>query len=250
MKISIFVVFTRLYIVFFYTHFNNLLIFLCLGSILIGLFGALIQKNIKRFLAYSSINQLGFFILGFVTKTQEGFNFTLLGFILYNLTLIFILYVFNYLKTYKNKEVFFLKNLKNLYLKNPIVAFLLLINICSFAGIPPFIGFLSKFAVLLSLINSNYYFLVLFVLLLTLLSSYYYLKIIKLIFFEYIQNSFSVQYSIFKSSYSFTKTNYLFLAFNLFFVFFLILSFFFFSGFLSLIETIGFDLWLNTWTFY
>jgi NADH-quinone oxidoreductase subunit N len=228
MKIAIFVVFLRFYLVFFFTNFNILLLILCIGSLIVGLFGALVQKNIKRFLAYSSINQLGFFTLGLVTKTQEGFSFTLVGFLIYNITLIFILFILNYLKTYKNKEINFLTDLKNLYIKNPIIAFLLLVIICSFAGIPPFIGFLSKFAILLSLLNSNYYFVVFFVLFLSLLSSYYYLKIIKLIFFEFFNKSNFSKMSSFFLNYPISRTSYSFYLLNFFFFFVIIYSFIYF----------------------
>ena len=183
-KISVLVVFLKFFLIFYNTNFNKFLMFICIGSVIVGLFGALVQKTVKGFLAFSSVNQLGFVLLGLTTKTYAGFLFTLFNFTIYNLALLSLLFIFNYLKNNKNKEIVFITDLQSLYKTNPILSFLLLVLICSFAGLPPLIGFVAKFTIFFNLLIADYYFLTIVLLGLSVISSYYYLRIIKVIFFE------------------------------------------------------------------
>jgi NADH-quinone oxidoreductase subunit N len=193
-----------------------LLLFVIFLSMFIGGINAIFEQKLKKFIAYSSINQIGFLLIGFL-----GFNVSLFGvqsffyFIFvysFNLCLFFFL-LFWYSKNYINKNTFkkkikyfhfdqifqelnYISDLKNFfwiskYYKEPIqfsnfyiIWFCFILVLFSLAGIPPLAGFFGKFYILLYAFKLKYWFLVSFSILISIFSAYYYLRILKVTFFE------------------------------------------------------------------
>jgi NADH-quinone oxidoreductase subunit N len=83
-----------------------------------------------------------------------------------------------------HKPIKYLTDLSNIYTINKLLAFIIILNIFSLAGIPPLAGFFSKLFIFFSAIKNNYFSLVFFGIFISIISSFYYLKIIKIIFFE------------------------------------------------------------------
>jgi len=158
------------------------LLFTCgLLSILLTSFLGLVQHQLKRFYAYSSIANTGFVVLALALGTLTSLQSTIFYFFIYVfLSLNFLAIIFAFRFESKN-QLFKLDHLSDL--NSPILA--LLFAFCSFslAGIPPFLGFFSKFYVYLALIEAGYYFTLLLVGLLTIFSTFYYIRLISILFF-------------------------------------------------------------------
>ena len=186
-KISVFLVFLKLINMFKFLPY--VLITFCVGSMVIGAFGATRQMKMKRLLAFSSTAQLGFLFLGVSTSMLDMdfavYQYTILGFIIYNLTLIAFILVLLYLRNTHKTNIVYITDLANLYSTNPIAAFILLVLLASMAGLPPFIGFWAKYWILMQTVSSNSYIIFLIAVFLKMVSNIYYLGLIKLMFWEY-----------------------------------------------------------------
>lgn len=164
------------------------LLFTCgILSVLIGSIGGLFQKRIKRLLAYSMINNTGFLVLAVSIFSITSASFVIFFLIMYLLTLIGLFGVILSLRPVKTSSL--IKNiygLSNLFFINKALTVSLIIFLFTSAGLPPLVGFLSKFFVLLSLVNFNsqlFYILVL-ILILAPLSGFYYIRILKFLSFN------------------------------------------------------------------
>lgn len=168
---------------YFYFSSFIIVIFSCL-SFFFGIIGALYQTKIKRFLAYTSISHLGFILLPLSTGSFEGFFSSILYIIIYiclNINLFFILF---YLRYNKNlNKMYFLTEICNISLNQFVLALIFSLTLFSMAGIPPLMGFYSKYFVLMALINSDFIFMSFFMVIISVISAVYYLNIIKYIFF-------------------------------------------------------------------
>ena len=142
---------------------------------------AISQTNIKRFLAYSSIAQAGYIMVGLVAGSfgYQAIAFYILAYTFANLG-VFALVA--YLSTeFKSEE---LSSFSGLASRSPFVALTLTFLLLSLIGLPPTSGFIAKFLVFKSALNAGYIWLVIFGLLNSLIAAYYYLKIISLIYFK------------------------------------------------------------------
>jgi len=186
-KIVLTFFFVKLY--FFLFHFQveffSTLFFICgFLSLFIGIFNAMYQYKIKRFLAYSSITTVGFVLISFSTLTFDGF-FGGLYFVfsyLFSIALFFFL-ILNIRKINLKEfnELFELSLLSN---NNPVLLLFICFIFLSFAGIPPLIGFFGKFFIFFSLLNSFNYFILFVLFILSVISSFYYLRVIRFIYFN------------------------------------------------------------------
>lgn len=160
----------------------NIIFFLCLLSILIGSLGLLSVTDMKRFLVYGSINHIGFIFSCFFCGNLYSFicNFFYLVIYFFLLITFFCLFFFR-----NDKNVVYIYDLN--ILKNGNVLFLFVFCFCLFsmAGLPPFIGFFSKF-----LVSMNFYFytnslvVLVYILLFSLISVYGYIRVIAYLFFD------------------------------------------------------------------
>lgn len=151
-------------------------------SIIIGCFGAMVQTSLKRFLAYTSINQSGFIIMGLLTNSVLGLESTLLYLIVYMVSMLLFFYSVGGVTSDSLAEVNNITGISRLGLITALF---------SMAGIPPLFGFGSKYIVWLSLLDSlssgvlsqSHYQHILFLLvvsvIISLISAFYYLRLIK-----------------------------------------------------------------------
>lgn len=154
-------------------------------SMVWGCFGALVEKNFKKFVAFSSINQMGFLLIGVATGTFEGIRASLIYLLIYVIMNLGVFLVF--LNTYEKntgRNIAYLTDFSYFARNNWFYSIALVVILFSMAGIPPLAGFFGKYYLLLSAFESNMYSLVITGMLCSLVSSYYYLRIIKIMWFE------------------------------------------------------------------
>lgn len=149
-------------------------------TITLGNLFAIRQKNLKRFLAFSSISQAGYIMLGIITGSAQGMT----ALVYYVLVYIFSnLAAFGVIAAIENKTgKVSMDDYDGLYRTNPKLSLTMMLAMFSLAGIPPFAGFFSKFFIFASAVHGGYYILVLIALLNTIISLYYYLLVVKAMF--------------------------------------------------------------------
>jgi NADH-quinone oxidoreductase subunit N len=176
------------------TDWQQMLIFLAVSSMVIGNLAAIAQTNLKRMLAYSTIAQIGFMLLGF-TPTVIGVN-TLSAANGYSSAMFYLVtYVLTTLGTFglimlmskKGFEADEITDLSGLNKRSPMLAAVMGLFMFSLAGVPPVVGFYAKLAVLQSLVSTNqagYIWLAVVAVLLSLVGAFYYLRIVKVMYFD------------------------------------------------------------------
>lgn len=149
-----------------------------IASITIANLFAIKQRNLKRFMAFSSISQASYIMLAIIGGTAQGMStmvYYVLVYIFANLAIFGVIgAVEHHIKAEVRRET-----LDGLYKNNPHLAFITTIALFSLAGIPPFAGFFSKFFVFMSAFESGFRVLVFIALLNTVISLYYYLLVVK-----------------------------------------------------------------------
>lgn len=155
---------------------------LAVTSMIFGVFGALFQTNIKRFLAYSTVSHAGFMLVGLSTGTEAGVQGVLVYLSLY---LVMTLGMFSVLLNLRRQGEIIqdLSDLNGLSQLNSGLALTLAILLFSLAGIPPLAGFFAKFFVLLPAVEKGTYAIVITAVLMSVIAASYYLNIIKRIYF-------------------------------------------------------------------
>ena len=156
---------------------QEVLYWIIIASITLANLFALRQQNLKRLMAFSSISQAGYIMLGIISGTSQGMTslvFYVLIYMFANLS-VFTVITIVALRAHK----FTLDDYNELYNTNPKLAFLMTLALFSLAGIPPFAGFFSKFFIFAAAFEGGFHLLVFIALINTIISLYYYLKIVK-----------------------------------------------------------------------
>jgi len=185
-KIAVFIILIKLLGSVFsslYIFWIDMLLVLSVLSLLIGNIIAISQNNIKRMLAYSTIANIGFIFLGISMGSIDSYKAAMFYTLTYVITTIGAFGLLSQL-IYKNKPIEDIQELSGLSKNQPFPAFLLMVIMLSYIGIPPFIGFHAKLFVIQSLVHSEYIMLGIFAVLMTVIGSYYYLRVIKVIYFD------------------------------------------------------------------
>lgn len=185
---------------------KNFLIFIAILSLIIGAIGGLYQIKIKRLLAFSAINHIGFLIIALCINNKvslESFIFYLTQYSLTTLNIFLILIAFGYL-TYiypsygkantnnsqvystetldsqnQNLDINYIAQLTNLFNNNPMLTLSFVISLFSIAGTPPLLGFFAKQQVLLSALSVGFIFVSIIAINMSVVSAVYYLKLIQ-----------------------------------------------------------------------
>ncbi len=166
-----------------HAYWSDLFMVLALLSIALGSVVALMQTNIKRMFAYSTISHVGFIMLGFVTGVINGYGaavFYVLVYVLMSLAAFGVIILLNK----KGFEADQISDYKGLSKHSPWFALMMLLVMLSMAGVPPFIGFYSKFFILQQVISAGFVTVAIIAVVFAVISSYYYLQVIKSMYFE------------------------------------------------------------------
>jgi NADH-quinone oxidoreductase subunit N len=162
---------------------TQMLAALAVLSLVLGNTVALVQTNIKRLLAYSTIVNVGFIILGFVAGTPSGYTAALYY------TLVYVLVVLGsfgvvLLMSRAGYEADKLDDFKGLYQRDPLLALVMMMLMFSTAGVPPFVGFWAKLRIFQALWETQHFWLVIIAAGFSVVGVFYYLRVIKLMYFD------------------------------------------------------------------
>ncbi|MEG0645902.1 MAG: NADH-quinone oxidoreductase subunit N [Bacteroides sp.] len=156
---------------------QEVLYWVIIASITIANLFAIRQQNLKRLMAFSSISQAGYIMLGVIGGTAAGMSslvYYVLVYMVANLAVFAIITIIA-LRTHR----YTLEQYNGLYRTNPKLAFVMTLALFSLAGIPPFAGFFSKFFIFMAAFQAGFHLLVFIALINTVISLYYYLLIVK-----------------------------------------------------------------------
>nr|ALO20789.1 NADH dehydrogenase subunit 2 [Plotocnide borealis] len=206
-KLSVLVIIVQL------INFDYFIIISGTFSIIIGTLGAYNQTKLKRLIAYSGISHLGFILIGVSLCNQWGNEIAFLYLIIYILCVLPLCILI--IITYFSKDYYIIE-LSGLYNDSKLVSWLWAIIFFSIAGIPPLIGFLSKWLLLWVLFSYNYVYLSLIGIIFSILGVGYYLRIIKLIYFEKITDYLNWEVILKDNKFN-SKLNYYVLSFLIYF---------------------------------
>ncbi len=161
----------------------QIIYFVSLMSMLVGAFAGIAQDNIKRLLAYSSIGNMGFALIGLVAATPEGASAVVLYLFIY---MVMSAGVFAVVMSMRRggRSVYKISDLAGLSKTAPILASAMCVLMFSMSGIPPLAGFFSKFVVFNAAVAEGYYILAVLGILTSVVAAYYYLRIIKVMYFD------------------------------------------------------------------
>ena len=165
---------------------KNLFLISAFFSLLIGTFGALSQKKWKRFLAYSSINHIGFILIGFSSNENFGIFSIFMYLFIYVITIVatFSLIIDSRIHNYlQSNQLRYIKDILSCGNINPLLTISLTIILFSMAGIPPLSGFFAKVFVILVGIQSEVYSLIFFSVVMSSIACFYYIRIIQEMYF-------------------------------------------------------------------
>ena len=162
---------------------QGMLIVLCVLSMVLGNLIAIAQSNLKRMLAYSTIANMGYMLLGFLTANRYGFSAAMFYTIAYALTSLASFGMIMLLSR-EGFESDRLDDFKGLNQRSPWWAFIMLLVMFSLAGLPPTLGFYAKFMVIESAINEGFVWLAVVAVVTSLIGAFYYLRVVKLIYFD------------------------------------------------------------------
>ncbi|MBC7503323.1 MAG: NADH-quinone oxidoreductase subunit NuoN [Herminiimonas sp.] len=170
---------------------QQMLTVLAVLSMAVGNITAIVQTNFKRMLAYSTISQMGFMLLGLLSGVVNGNADAAAG--AYSSAMFYsITYVFTTLGTFgvimllarSGFEAENLEDLKGLNQRSPWFALVMLLLMFSLAGIPPVMGFYAKLSVLQAVLGTGQIWLAVVAVLFSLIGAFYYLRVIKLMYFD------------------------------------------------------------------
>ena len=149
-------------------------------TITLGNLFAIRQQNLKRFLAFSSIAQAGFILLGIIGQSQYGMSTVIYFVLVYIFSNLGAFGVVGIISNRSGKEN--INDYDGLYRTNPKLSMVMMLSLFSLAGIPPVAGFFGKFFLFAAAANHGLYILVLIAIVNTVISLYYYLLVIKAMF--------------------------------------------------------------------
>lgn len=159
-----------------------ILMVLAAATILIGNLFALRQNNFKRFLAFSSIAQVGFILIGISSSSQAGMASLIYFVLIYIFSNLAAFGVVSVVSALTGKEN--ISDFKGFYKNNPMLSWVLTIALFSLAGVPPTAGFFGKLFLLMAGAAKGNYGIIIFAALNMVISFYYYLSVVKAIFMD------------------------------------------------------------------
>ena len=159
-----------------------MLIILAIATMVIGNLFALRQQNIKRFLAFSSIAQVGFILVGISSGDKTGITAVVYFILIYIFSNLAAFGVASVISEHSGKEN--IDDYKGLYKTNPFLSWLLALALFSLAGIPPTAGFFGKLFLITAGAAKGAYWFIIIAALNLIVSLYYYLRVIRAVFMD------------------------------------------------------------------
>jgi NADH dehydrogenase subunit N (EC 1.6.5.3) len=165
-----------------------MLVILCVLSLVLGNFLAIVQTNFKRMLGYSTISHVGFILMGFIAGTENGVRDAMFYTIVYVLmaTAAFGMII---LLSRRGFEAESLDDFKGLNQRSPWFAFVMLLIMFSMTGVPPLVGFYAKLVVLQSVIEAGLVWLAALGVVAAVVGAFYYLRIVWYMYFAEAKDS-------------------------------------------------------------
>ena len=163
---------------------QQIVIFAALASIVVGALGAIGQGNIKRLLAYSSINNVGFILIGLAAATSAGASAMLVYLAIYVAMTVGSFVAVLMLKDADGNYVESIADLSGLSRSKPLLALCLAMMMFSLAGIPPLFGFWGKFVVFRAAVQADLTWLAAVGIAASVIGAFYYIKIVKIMYFD------------------------------------------------------------------
>lgn len=160
----------------------KMIFLLSVATMIIGNLFALRQQNMKRFLAFSSIAQVGFILVGLTGQRVAGSSSVIYFILVYIFSNLGAFGVVSLVSAITGKEN--MDDYKGFYKTNPLLSWVLAISLFSLAGIPPMAGFFGKFFLLFAGAGKGNYLLIVIAALNMVVSLYYYLKVIRVMFMD------------------------------------------------------------------
>ncbi|KVC16667.1 NADH:ubiquinone oxidoreductase subunit N [Burkholderia pseudomultivorans] len=172
-------------------NWQTALVILAALSLIVGNITGIVQRNIKRMLAYSAISNMGFVLLGLLAGIVKGdaaapanaYSSAMFYAIVYLITTLGSFGVVMLLAR-RDFEAETIDDFKGLNKRSPVFAFVMMVMMFSLAGIPPTVGFYAKLAVLEATVNAGLTWLAVLAVITSLFGAFYYLRIVKLIYFD------------------------------------------------------------------
>ncbi len=162
---------------------QGMLLVLSLLSMILGNVIAIAQTNIKRMLAYSTIANMGYMLMGFLAANLDGYSAAMFYVVAYAITSLASFGVVMLLSR-EGFEADQLDDYKGLNKRAPWWAFIMLVVMFSLAGVPPTVGFYAKFSVLEAAVNAGFTWLAVVAVMASLVGAFYYLRVVKLMYFD------------------------------------------------------------------
>jgi NADH-quinone oxidoreductase subunit N len=162
---------------------QGMLMILAVLSLALGNIVALVQDNIKRMLAYSTISHVGFIFLGLLAGAEKGYTAAMFYTIIYALTAVGGFGLLAILSR-KGVEAENIHDLKGLNRRSPWLALMMMLIMFSMAGVPPTVGFFAKLFVLDALVNAGMLWLALVAVAFSVIGAFYYLRVVKAMYFD------------------------------------------------------------------
>jgi NADH-quinone oxidoreductase subunit N len=167
---------------------QGMLIILSVLSLIVGTVIAVVQTNLKRLLAYSGISHVGFVLMGVAAGDAEGFASAMFYIIIYAITSVAAFGMIIALAR-MGHEFDEIEDFKGLNQRNPWLAAMMLFIMFSMAGIPPFIGFWVKLAVIEAAVNAGLLWLAIVAVITAVIGAFYYLRVVKVMYFDTVEES-------------------------------------------------------------
>ncbi|MXO90338.1 NADH-quinone oxidoreductase subunit NuoN [Pontixanthobacter aquaemixtae] len=163
---------------------QQIIIFAALASIVVGALGAIGQQNLKRLLAYSSINNIGFILIGLAVATAAGAGAMLTYLAIYVVMSLGSFVALMMLKDSGGNQLETFGDISGLSSTRPVLAWCLLAIMFSLAGIPPLLGFYGKFVIFQAAVEADMVILAAVGIAASVIGAFYYIKFVKVMFFD------------------------------------------------------------------
>ena len=178
-----------------YEIWYQILVMISVVSIYVGAFGAIVQDNIKRLMAYSTIGSIGYVLLALSAGSQEALQGALIYITIYTISVMgsFVAIVFMEKDNIALEKI---SDLAGISKTDPYTAICFSILLLSLAGLPPFAGFVGKFYIFRSLIIEDLTWLAVIGVIGSVIAAYYYLKLIKIMYLDSAEEPLILRYNL------------------------------------------------------